>query len=84
MSENGHYDFVWTLGALAIACAAWVGPPSRRGRTEVVTGMRAIVLALIAQALAIGIQIYAYFEEVGRSERVVTVWSSWWRPCRSS
>ncbi len=34
--------------------------------------MRAIALALVAQALAIGIQIYASFEEVGRSERIVT------------
>ena len=31
--ENGHYDFVWTLGALFIACAAWVrSPTSARGR----------------------------------------------------
>ena len=72
VSESGHYDFVWTLGALAIAYAAWVRAPSPQGDHDVVTGMRAIVLALIAQALAIGIQIYAYFEEVGRSERLVT------------
>ena len=32
-----------------------------------------IALALFAQALAIGIQIYAIFEEVGKSERVVTI-----------
>ena len=73
VSESGHYDFVWTLGALAIAYAAWVRAPSAQGDDDVVTGMRAIVLALIAQALAIGIQIYAYFEEVGRTERLVTV-----------
>ncbi len=35
--------------------------------------MRAVALALFAQALAIGIQIYAIFHEVGRSERVVTI-----------
>jgi CRISPR/Cas system-associated endonuclease Cas3-HD len=35
--------------------------------------MRAIALALFAEALAIGIQIYAVFHEVGKSERVVTV-----------
>ena len=37
------------------------------------TGMRAVALALFAQALAIGIQIYAIFHEIGRSERVVTI-----------
>ena len=35
--------------------------------------MRAIALALFAQALAIGIQIYAIFREIGRSERIVTI-----------
>ena len=47
--------------------------PGAHDDDQRVTGMRAIALALIAQALAIGIQIYAFFEEVGRSERVVTV-----------
>ena len=35
--------------------------------------MRAVALALFAQALAIGIQIYAVFREVGKSERIVTI-----------
>jgi hypothetical protein len=35
--------------------------------------MRAIALALFAQALAIGIQIFAIFHEVGKSERLVTI-----------
>ncbi len=35
--------------------------------------MRAVALALFAQALAIGIQIYAVFREIGRSERIVTI-----------
>ncbi len=72
VAEGSRYDFVWTGGALLIAYAAWVRT-SGQDRHEQVTGMRAIALALIAQALAIGIQIYAVFEEVGRSERVVTV-----------
>lgn len=70
--EQGHYDFVWTIGALLLAYAAWVHAPDAHDDDRQVTGMRAIALALIAQALAIGIQIYAFFEEVGRSERVVT------------
>ena len=72
VAQRGHYDFLWTIGALVMAYAAWVHAPGGRGDHEPVTGMRAIALALIAQALAIGIQIYAIFEEVGRSERVVS------------
>jgi len=70
--QGGHYDFVWTLGALLLAYAAWVHTPTAQDDHQRVVGMRAIALALVAQALAIGIQIYAYFEEVGRSERIVT------------
>lgn len=74
VAGSGRYDYVWTVGALLLAYAAWVRPPidDQTGRTQV-TGMRAIALALIAQALAIGIQVYATFREVARSERVVTV-----------
>jgi len=72
IADTGHYDFVWTVGALLIALAAWARTPGV-DTTGRVTGMRAIALALIAQALAIGIQIYALFHEVGRGERVLTV-----------
>jgi hypothetical protein len=70
--ENGHYDFVWTLGALLIAYAAWVRSPTVHDDDRQVTGMRAIALALIAQAIAIAIQILAIFKHLGESERVVT------------
>ncbi len=73
VANDGHYDFVWTVGALAIALAAWVPTPGPEAGSVRPTGMRAIALALVAQALAIGIQIYAIFGEVGKSERVVTV-----------
>ena len=72
VASDGHYDFVWTVGALAVALAAWVRAPDTRDWHQPVTGMRAIALALVAQALAIGIQIYAVFAEVGKSERIVT------------
>jgi hypothetical protein len=71
--ESGHYDFVWTLGALSIAYAAWVRSPIARRDDRRVTGMRAVALALVAQALAIAIQITAIFKDIGKSERVVTV-----------
>ncbi len=73
VADGGHYDFVWTVGALAIALSAWVHTRDTDVRYEEATGMRAIALALVAQALAIGIQIYAIFNEVAKSERVVTV-----------
>src|SRR3984957_38931 len=57
--SSNSYNFIWTAGALFLALA--------------VVGMRAIALALFAQALAIGIQLYAIFREVGKSERVVTI-----------
>jgi diguanylate cyclase len=69
---GSDYDFVWTLGALFIAYAAWVRSPSVHDDQRQVTGMRAIALALIAQAIAIAIQITAVFKELGKSERVVT------------
>lgn len=70
--ESGHYDFVWTLGALFIAYAAWVRSPTVHDDEREVAGVRAIALALAAQAMAIAIQIIAIFKEVGKSERVVT------------
>jgi hypothetical protein len=74
--DTGGYDFVWTAGALLMALAAWVPVPAdagSAGRSDVrPTGLSAIALPLIAQGLAIAIQIYAVFEEVGRSERIIT------------
>jgi hypothetical protein len=67
------YNFIWTAGALLLALAAWTRAPEAVENPETVVGMRAIALALFAQALAIGIQIYAIFEEVGKSERIVTI-----------
>jgi hypothetical protein len=71
--SGDHYDFVWTAGALLLALAAWARAPEAEANPGVVTGMRAVALALFAQALAIGIQLYAVFREVGRSERIVTI-----------
>jgi hypothetical protein len=69
---QGQYDFVWPLGALLIAWAVWVAPETPVFEGEVV-GWRAIVLPLAAQALAIAIQVFALFDELGSVERVVTI-----------
>jgi diguanylate cyclase len=71
--SGNSYDFIWTAGALLFALAAWARAPEAEANQAAVTGMRAVALALFAQALAIGIQLYAVFREVGRSERVVTI-----------
>lgn len=70
--NGSSYSFVWSISATSAAFAAWVpargvsdGPP--------VTGLRAVILPLAAQALAIGIQISAVVEPIGTSERIVTV-----------
>jgi hypothetical protein len=73
VADEGRYDFVWTLGALVIAFAAWVRAPGQREDAAHPTGLRAVALPLIAQALAAGVQIYALFEPVGKSERIGTV-----------
>jgi diguanylate cyclase len=72
IADGGHYDFVWTLGALLIAYAAWVRAPDVVNGGEAAVGLRVVALALLANALAIAIQIYAFFGEIGRSERIVT------------
>ncbi len=69
---EGDYDFLWSIGALLIAAAAWASTPADEAGREVY-GWRAIVLPVAAQLCAAGIQIYALFHEIGRSERVVTL-----------
>jgi hypothetical protein len=67
-----NYDFVWSLGALTIAYAAWL-PISEPAADEQIVGWRAIALPLAAQLIAAAIQIYGLFHEIGRSERIVTL-----------
>jgi hypothetical protein len=68
---DNDYDFVWTVGALSIAAAAWVSgaPPEHHE----VYGWRAIALPLAAQLLAASIQVIGMFTDLGQSERIVTL-----------
>jgi len=70
--DQGIYDAAWAGAAVLVAYSAWQPYPGRLERREV-TGWRAIALAVAAQVLAISIQTYAYFDEVPRSERILTV-----------
>jgi hypothetical protein len=56
-----------------IACAAWVTSPAAQDVHTEVTGLRAIALVLVAQAIAAGIQVYAIFGELAKSERIITL-----------
>jgi hypothetical protein len=73
VAGDEHYSFVWTTGAVLIAYAAWVRAPGVRNASTEVSGLRAVALPLLAQALAIAIQLYAFFGTVARGERLVTV-----------
>jgi hypothetical protein len=69
---RGVYDAAWAGAAVLVAYAAWQPHPGRLERREV-TGWPAIALAIAAQALGVAIQTYAIFDEIPRSERVLTV-----------
>ena len=69
---EGIVDPIWGLGAALIAYAAWLPHPGRLEPVRVY-GMRAVALPLAAQGLALGIQVYAYFEELQIGERVLTI-----------
>jgi drug/metabolite transporter (DMT)-like permease len=70
--DLGTYDAAWAGAAVLVAYSAWQPYPGRLERREV-TGWRAIGLAVSAQVLAISLQTYAFFHELPRSERILTV-----------
>lgn len=70
--DRGIYDAAWAGAAMVVAYAAWQPHPGRLERREVI-GWQAIALAITAQALALAIQTYAIFDELPRSESILTV-----------
>lgn len=73
VAQGGHDAFVWTLGAVLIGYASWVRRPETSNNLEHIVGLGAVALPLVAQGLAAGVQIYAYFKPVDRIERLITV-----------
>jgi hypothetical protein len=69
--ETG-FDAVWLTGITLIAYAAWLPHP---GKLEPVTviGWRAIALPVAAQVIALGLQTYALFFDVPRSQEIFTI-----------
>ncbi len=57
------YDFLWTLGLVAVAYASWAGPPDPIDAPPP-TGLRAVALPLAAQVLAAAILVFSFFHEI--------------------
>lgn len=70
--DHGIYDVAWVGGAALVAFAAWEPHPGQLAPRKV-TGWPAIALPLAISALAAGIQLYAFFHEIPRTERILTV-----------
>jgi diguanylate cyclase len=69
---SNTYGALWLAGVVLVACACWQPHPGRLKPREVY-GWPAIVLPLIAQGIAVAIQIYGFFHEIPRSERIFTL-----------
>jgi hypothetical protein len=69
---QGEYGFVWSAGALVIAYAAWQPYPEREPARHLY-GWREVALPMACQLLAVAIQVYAFFHEIPRSERILAL-----------
>ncbi|MGN6169752.1 MAG: hypothetical protein ACTHQQ_16510 [Solirubrobacteraceae bacterium] len=70
--DHGIYDVAWVAGAALVAFAAWEPHPGQLAPRKT-TGWAAIALPLAIGALAVLIQLYAFFHEIPRIERILTV-----------
>lgn len=70
--EQGLYGAAWGASAALVAFAAWEPHPGQLEPRRS-TGWSAIALPVAAQVLAAAIQLYAFFHEIARSERILTV-----------
>jgi hypothetical protein len=70
--RGGVYDAVWVGGAALIAYAACCPHPGRLDPREV-RGWSAIALPLLAQLVAVSVQVYGLFYDIPVSERALTV-----------
>jgi hypothetical protein len=66
------FDALWIFGLVLIADAAWLPHPGRL-EPETVWGWRVIALPVVAQMLALSLQVYGFFFDVPRTERIFTI-----------
>jgi hypothetical protein len=66
------FDALWIVGLALLAYAAWLPHPGEL-EPERVTGWRAIALPLAAQLVAISLQVYGFYFNLPRSERIFTI-----------
>lgn len=72
--EGGLLDALWPLGALLIAAAAWIAPPTRRRASALRAGSLRQILVPVAGALvAIGIQAAERFASVPPAASVLSL-----------
>lgn len=70
--DLGIDDVAWVGGAALVAFASWEPHPGQLAPRKV-KGWAVIALPLASAALAASIQLYAFFDEIPRSERILTV-----------
>ena len=70
-AETG-FDAIWLLGVALVAYCAWLPRPESLPAVPFV-GWRAIALPVLAQLVALGIQVYGLFNHVPLGERVITI-----------
>jgi hypothetical protein len=70
--RGGVYDAAWAAGAVLIAYAAWSPRPARL-EPRVLEGWSAIALPLLAQMVAVTIQVVGLFHDIPPIERALTI-----------
>ena len=65
------YGVFWISGAVLVALGCWQPHPEQVEEREL-SGWPAVALPLTAQVVAAAIQIYGFFHEIPRSERIFT------------
>jgi hypothetical protein len=69
---SATYSPAWVAGALIVAYASW-HRYSGQAQPREIYGWRAVALPLVAQGLAAAVQVYGFFAEIPRSERLLTL-----------
>jgi two-component system, cell cycle response regulator len=71
--EGGLLDAAWPLGALLIAVAAWIRPPTRPASAQIPAGLPQILVPVIAALVAIGIQVTERFAAITTGASVLSL-----------